>query len=100
MRRQIAQLDFLEWHAWDSLAFLNNYGDAHPSWSAVKNTQNVPPRTARNATARCITGHVDFNPAAEQAAQSQERPAQAAPRISWVRCDAQRFRREYFGDGP
>src|SRR5215471_18681944 len=34
-------------------------------------------------------GHVDFNPAAEQAEHSQQRPAQAAPRISWTRCDAQ-----------
>jgi hypothetical protein len=29
-------------------------------------------------------GHVDFNSALEQAAYSQERPAQAAPRISWI----------------
>jgi len=49
---QVAQLDFLEWHAGDSRSFPNSYGDAHPSWIAVRNTQDAPPRTARNVTAR------------------------------------------------
>jgi hypothetical protein len=49
---QIAQLDFLEWHAGDSRSFPNGYGEAHPSWIAVKNTQDAPARTAKNVTTR------------------------------------------------
>jgi hypothetical protein len=49
---RVAQLDFLEWHAGDSRSFPNSYGDAHPSWIAVKNTQDAPARTAKNVTAR------------------------------------------------
>jgi hypothetical protein len=45
-------------------------------------------------------GHVDFNSALEQAAYFQERPAQAAPRISWIRCDALRLSRDRLADGP
>jgi hypothetical protein len=49
---QVAQPDFLEWHAGDSRSFPSSYGGAHPSWIAVKNTQDAPPRTATNVTAR------------------------------------------------
>jgi hypothetical protein len=49
---RVAQLNFLEWHAEHSRSFPGSYGDAHPSWIAVKNTHDAAPRSATNVVAR------------------------------------------------
>jgi hypothetical protein len=48
-------------------------------------------RTGAPSSAVVSAGHVDFNPAVEQTAHSQQWPAQVAPRTTRISCDPRRF---------